>query len=167
MNRLEASFNPRIDPNGVGWISMQQERVINSAKLLGPEENIGEAMQIFNQGTNQAFLSILANYGWIVSLIMVATVIIFSAKLIIDAIKIRDLYGKLLIVGISSCFILQSIFNLLMNFNLGVQMNINIPFISYDGFYLIINIIALTFILSIYRRKDIILSSNNATMQEN
>ena len=46
MNRLEASFNPRIDPNGVGWISMQQERVINSAKLLGPEEIYDEKEKV-------------------------------------------------------------------------------------------------------------------------
>ena len=42
-----------------------------------------------------------------------------------------------------------------MNINMGVQTNVNIPFITYGGIFFIVNILSIALILSIYRRKDI------------
>lgn len=168
-NRIMTSFNPYNDPNGEGWIGVQQMKVVNYAKLFGPEdseENVKEVMDLFNQGTDQAFLSILSNYGWIISIILVATVIIFSIILIVDSTKIKDMYGKLIIIGISSSFILQSIFNILMNVNLGMRMNVNIPFISYGGLELVINIVTLGLVFSIYRRKDIVFDNKKIMIKQ-
>ena len=51
---------------------------------------------------------------------------------------------------------MQAIFNILMNFNIIPITNLNLPFISYGITSLIINMISIAFILSIYRRKDIL-----------
>lgn len=75
--------------------------------------------------------------------------------------KIKDNYGKFLIIGISSMFILQSIFNILINLNLWIDFSFNLPFVSYGGANLVINIMCLALILSIYRRKDIVIIENN------
>ena len=80
--------------------------------------------------------------------------------MIISAIKVKDIYGKLLVIGLSSMFIMQSIFNILMNLNLWIEADFNIPFVSYGGFNLIVNIMCLALILSIYRKKDIIINKN-------
>ena len=61
-------------------------------------------------------------------------------------------------------FILQSIFNILMNLNLGMEANFNLPFVSYGGSSLVINMISLAIILSVYRKKDIIVILNNKNM---
>ena len=42
-----------------------------------------------------------------------------------------------------------------MNINLGIQANINIPFVSYGGFYFMVNILSMALMFSVYRRKDI------------
>ena len=52
-------------------------------------------------------------------------------------------------------FILQSIFNILMNLNLWIESGFNLPFVSYGIGNLIMNLISLSIILSVYRRKDI------------
>ena len=70
--------------------------------------------------------------------------------------KIKDNYGKLLVIGISSMFILQSIFNILINLNLWIDFSFNLPFVSYGGVNLIVNIVSLALVLTIYRKKDII-----------
>ncbi len=165
MNRIIGSFYPEADPTGSGWQGMLQKQVINSAKLIGEadmelaiEDNLTKEdyLRIFDDGTNFAFISILAHYGWIISIGMVMTIILLNTKLIINSIKIKDEYGKLLIVGIATTFILQSIFNLLMNLNLGIKADFNIPLISYSGISLIINMMSLAVTFSVYRRKDII-----------
>ena len=83
----------------------------------------------------------------------------------INAMKIKDMTGKLIIVGISSLFILQSIFNLLMNFNVGMKSNFNIPFISYGNSNLLVNMLCLALVLSVYRKKDLIICTKKRVME--
>ena len=69
---------------------------------------------------------------------------------------LKEKYGKSLIIGIGSMFILQSIFNILMNLNLWMESNYNLPFVSDGGVNLIINLMCLSLVLSVYRKKDLI-----------
>lgn len=153
--RLKALTNPESDPQGFGWTAMNKKVILESAKSIGEATDKSGAIGLFEEGSNFAFISILANYGWVVAITMILVIILFSIKLIIDSIKVKDFYGKLLIIGISSMFILQSIFCILMNLNLGIESNFNIPFVSYGATNLIINMMSLALILSVYRRKDI------------
>lgn len=156
IDRVIATFNPESDPTTYGWLGINRKQIINSANIFGEAENMSNALNVFDEGTNYAFISILAHYGWIVSVGMVVAVIILSIKLIINSMKIKDTYGKLLIIGISSIFILQSLFNILMNLNWGIEADFNIPLVSYGGTNLMTNMISLALVFSIYRRKDIL-----------
>lgn len=156
INRIIANFYPEIDPDGSGWVSINQRLIINSAKLYGEADDMSNALYYFDEGTNYAFISILAHYGWIISFSIVAITILLAVKLIVNSIKIKDMYGKLLVISIASIFILQSVLNILMNLNLGIHSDFNLPLISYGGANLIINMMSLAVVLSVYRRKDII-----------
>lgn len=156
LNRLTASFNPEIDPQGSGWVGMRQKEVLNNAKMFGEAENIDQMFELFDEGTNYAFISILAHYGWIISIEMVIVVILLNLRLLMNITKVKDIYGKLIIVGISTVFILETICNLLMNLNLGIKADFNMPLVSYGGINMIVNMGLLALVLSIYRRKDII-----------
>ena len=155
-NRIIGSFLPETDPQGSGWLGINQNKIINTAKSFGKAENMSDALNLFEEGTNYAFISILANYGWVLAISMVTSVILLNIKLIINSIKIKDFYGKMLIIGFSSMFIIQILFNILMNLNVGLKININLPLVSYGGSGLIVNIAIISLILSIYRRKDIL-----------
>lgn len=158
-DRIMLSFQPEKEPRAGGWVGMNQKTILESANLFGEADDMSNALTMFDEGTNFAFISILAHYGWIVSVSMVIAIVAFSIKLMINAVKIKDMYGKLIIVGISSLFILQSVFNLLMNLNLGIKSNVNLPFISHGRTDLMMNMIALSLVLSVYRRKDILIYS--------
>lgn len=155
MNRILASFNPNLDPQGSGWVSVNQKVIIDSANLVGEANDMSNAINMFDEGTSHAFISVLAHYGWFVSIAMVLAIFALNIKLILNAVKIKDMYGKLLIIGIASLFILESTFNLLMNLNLGIQASFSIPLISYGRVNLIISIMSLALVMSIYRRKNI------------
>lgn len=164
--RLQVAIKPESDPEGAGWVAMNRKEIIESAKFFGEAENTSDAIDLFDEGTDSAFISILAHYGWSVSIAIVLVIIAFSIKLILNAIKIKDNYGKYIIIGISSMFILQSIFNILINMNMWLDFSLNLPFISYGGTNLVINIMCLALILSIYRRKDIMFIPNNYNKEE-
>ena len=65
-----------------------------------------------------------------------------------------------MIIGLSLLFILQSFATVLMNINMGIQSNVNLPFVTYGGVYFIVNIVNMAIILSVYRRKDVFMFEN-------
>jgi len=160
VDRFVAVYNPESQADCYGWIPLNRKIIINSAQTFGEADDTSNALEIFDEGTNYAFISILAHYGWVVSVVIVIAVLALSIELIINSIKIKEINGKLLIIGMSSMFILQSIFNILMNLNLIIDANFNLPFVSYGRLNLIVNMICLTLVLSIYRRKDILIRNN-------
>ncbi len=156
LNRIKVSFNPQADPYGSGWQAMERNKVIESAKMFGKtEETEASIISLFEVESNWAIISILANYGWGVALGMLLAIILLSVKLIVNAINIKEEYGKWLTIGISTMFILQSLFNVAMNLGFGIIANFNLPLVSYGLISLIMNMMSLALVLSVYRRKDI------------
>lgn len=160
LERIITTFHPETDPKGAGWLGINRKLIIESASMFGEAEDMSNALELFDEGTEYAFISILAHYGWIVAILLIITIILISVKLIINSIKVKDAYGKMLIIGISCLFIFQSVFNVLMNLNLWFEAGFELPFISYGGTGLIMNMVCLALVLSIYRRKDILISSD-------
>ena len=160
LERIVTTFYPETDPEGAGWLGINRKLIIESASMFGEAEDMSNALDLFDAGTQFAFISILAHYGWIVAILLIVTIILISIKLIINSIKVKDDYGKMLIIGISCLFIFQSVFNVLMNLNLWFESGFELPFVSYGGTGLIMNMACLALVLSIYRRKDILISSD-------
>ena len=161
LERIVTTFYPETDPEGAGWLGINRKLIIESASMFGEAEDMSNALDLFDAGTQFAFISILAHYGWIVAILLIVTIILISIKLIINSIKVKDAYGKMIIIGISCLFIFQSVFNVLMNLNLWFESGFELPFVSYGGTGLIMNMACLALVLSIYRRKDILISSDN------
>lgn len=164
LERIMVSFYPESDPAGAGWLGINRKLIIDSASIFGEAEDMSNALELFDEGTEYAFISILAHYGWIVAGLLVVTIIFISIKLIINSIKIKDTYGKMMIIGMACLFILQSVFNVLMNLNLWIEAGFELPFVSYGGTGFIMNMLCLALVLSIYRRKDILMHSHDETI---
>ena len=160
LEKIITTFYPETDPEGAGWLGINRKLIIESASMFGEAEDMSNALELFDEGTEFAFISILAHYGWIVAILLIVIIILISVKLIINSIKVKDAYGKMLIIGISCLFIFQSVFNVLMNLNLWFEAGFELPFVSYGGTGLIMNMVCLALVLSIYRRKDILTSSD-------
>ena len=160
VDRFVAVYNPESQVDGYGWITLNRKLIINSAQIIGETDDTSNALDQIDEDVNYAFISILAHYGWVVSIGIVIAVLALSIELIINSIRIKEINGKLLIIGMSSMFILQSIFNILMNLNLIIDANFNLPFVSYGRLNLIVNMMCLALVLAIYRRKDILIRNN-------
>lgn len=162
MQRLVLSFNPELDPQGSGYTGMLQKEILENSKLIGEADTniITTDDYIISKESNFTFIYLVGKIGIIGASILVLVIIFTSIKLIINAKIIKNMYGKILIIGLSSLYILQSVWNILMNINLGIQQNINLPFVSSGGQFFVINCLCMALILSVYRRKDINLDEN-------
>lgn len=156
--RIIYSFNPESDPQGGGYIGMLQKEILENAKIIGEAETrvISSDEYIISLESNYTFIYLLGKAGILIAGLLVFTIILTSIRLIFNAKNIKEEYGKLLIIGLSTLYILQSFATILMNINMGIQTNVNLPFVTYGGVYFVINLLNIAIILSIYRRKDII-----------
>lgn len=134
-----------------------KEDILNHAKLIGETE-----LEIFKnketiivEESNYTLLYLIGKTGIIISTILISIILLLSFSLIFSAKKVKEEYGKLLIIGLSTIFILEAIINILNNLISGFISNINLPFVTYGSIYLLINCVIFALILSIYRQKDI------------
>ena len=155
--RVTASFNPESDPNDSGYVGMLQKNILENSKLIGEAETelISSDEYIISRESNFTFIYLLGKTGILISGLLIFTIILTSIKLIINAKNVKEQYGKFLIVGLSTLYILQSFATILMNINMSIQTNVDLPFVTYGGIYFIVSILTIAVIFSIYRRKDI------------
>lgn len=155
--RVIGSLNPEADPNGIGYVGMLQKETLQKAKIIGEVENMSISIDdsILNIESCYTFIYIIGKCGLLFGGIIALIVILTSIKLILNAKNIKEEYGKFLIIGLSLLFILQSFTTVLMNINVGIQSNVNLPFVTYGGVYFIVNIVNMAIILSVYRRKNV------------
>lgn len=155
--RLICSFVPEMDPQGSGYTGMLQKEILENAKWIGEADTdiITNDNYIISLDSNYTFIYLIGKTGILASGILVLTILLISIKLILNAKTIKDPYGKMLIIGLSTLYISQSLASVLMNVNLGIKAGINLPIVSYGGVYFIVNMISIGILLSVYRRKDI------------
>lgn len=155
--RLIFSFKPEMDPQGSGYTGMLQKEILENAKWIGEADTdiITSDNYIISLDSNYTFIYLLGKTGILASGILVLTILLISTKLILNAKNIKDPYGKMLIIGLSTLYISQSLASVLMNINLGIKAGINLPIVSLGGVYFIVNMISIGIFLSVYRRKDI------------
>ncbi len=155
--RIKGFINPEADPDGSGYVQMLQRETVQKAKVFGEAENMSIPIDesILNTESNYTFIYLIGKCGVVVAGIVAVTVVLASIRLILNAKNIREQYGKYLVIGLSSLFILESFATIFMNVSLGIQLDVNLPFVTYGGVYFILNIVNIAIILSVYRRKDI------------
>ena len=162
-SELQSAYWVGIDTEGERNIDIERNEIFKSAKLLGEAylketyfDGYSTQIQNYFETTGKfSFLGILARYGWIASIGLVAILLLFNIKLFISAAKIKDIYGKLITIGIASLYFVQTVCNLAMNFGFIGVAEFNLPLISVGDTEFLMNILCMALFLSAYRRKDI------------
>lgn len=155
LDKFISVYNPEEYKEKEGWRALNRKEIIESAQKFGEAENMSDAIYLFDGFGNNEIISILTHFGWIPTVTLIIAVLAFSIKLVINSFKIKEKYGSLIILGIGCMFILQSIFNVLMNFNLLFDASFNLPFVTYGCGELVVNMMCLALIFAVYRKKDV------------
>jgi len=159
------SLKPESDPQNLGYVGMLQKEIIENSKLIGlADTSVILEENIVTEESNYTFIYLMGKLGILAVGILTIVIILMSIKLIVNAKLIKDMYGKIAIIGLGTLYIFQFTINILMNLNLGIQTNVNLPFVCEGGVFFIINCISVAFLLSIYRRRDIDLEMKNCEM---
>ena len=154
--RLEVYNDPWSDLRGKGWQTVQSYYALGSGGLLGL--GLGNSRQKFfylPEESNDYIFAIaceeLGFVGGVVILIIFALLIIRGYWL---ALHMRDRFGSLLVAGIITQIALQVFLNIAVVTNLIPVTGISLPFFSYGGTALIIQMAEMGVILAVTRQSE-------------
>ena len=152
-SRITSWRDPFSDPTDSGWQIIQSLYSIGSGGLLGL--GIGQSRQKYlylpeeyNDFIFSVFCEEMGYVGAILLLVLFALLIIRGYWLALHA---RDRYGALVITGITSLIAIQVFLNVAVVTNLVPNTGISLPFFSYGGTALWIQLAEMGIVLSISR----------------
>ncbi|EJR02774.1 FtsW/RodA/SpoVE family cell cycle protein [Bacillus cereus] len=151
LDRFLGYLNPERDAGGAGFMYVRLKEVMSSAGWFGTS---GDTKFIPDPDTDFVFASLTYYYGYVLALILVFVLSLFVTRIMVISYKINDRYGKLLLVGGMTLFVVQFIYNVGMILGLLPIASISLPFISYGVTPTVFHALLMGIVLSVYRRKD-------------
>ena len=142
-------------PNGYWYKNTQEHenKILSNLKWFGATDEQEELNE--TDSSHFRFLYILGKFGIIPATVLAVVIIFMCVRIVKNSKKIKDIYGKYLIIGLGTTYIMQSIIHILMNLKLWIRSDVNLHFVAEGSLYLLINCFTFAVILSVYRRKNI------------
>lgn len=154
-------LNGFLHPEQEGSIYWQLKRMMEEAGWFGQYlTNHDFSIPYTHTGmiTDMVFTTLTYGFGWLFSIMLTLVLAAFSVRMAWMTKKIRDPYGQLLIIGGLTFFTVPFVYNVLMSIGFLPLLDFSLPFISYGIMPTLLHAFVIGIILSVYRRKDLILS---------
>lgn len=154
--RIEAFIDPNADPLGSGYNALQAKVAIGSGGLLGKgflEGNQTQLRFIPEQWTDFIYCVIGEEFGFIGSVLIIAMFLIIFLRLLHMSKIVNDQFGNIAIIGIFTLLLIHFVINIGMNVGLTPVIGLPLPFLSYGGSSLLVNMILIGIVLNIYKHK--------------
>lgn len=151
--RLFGFLQPDRDAQGAGYLYLQISEAVRAAGWWGQGFAPGTGF-LPEIHTDLIFTYIVYSFGWLAGLLLVLLAAALVFRMIRVARCIKDGYGRLLVISMVSLLFVQFLWNILMCVGLAPLSGIGLPFVSFGGSMLVVNMLALGLVISVYRRKN-------------
>lgn len=153
VKRILAFMDIESDPTGTNWQALQSVYAIASGGMFG--RGLGQSRQKYlwlPEAQNDFIFSVLGEeLGFVGATSVIILFILFIYRGYKISITCKDMFGSLVAAGITSVFALQIIVNIAVVTASMPVTGMPLPFFSYGGTALFINLCAMGLILSISR----------------
>ena len=151
--RIKTWLDPFSDPKGEGWQTIQSFYAIASGGLFGLGLGQGKQKYLYLPEPHNDFIfSVLAEeLGFFGCILVILLFILFIWRGIIIAMRAQDNFGCLLAIGIVTMLGLQAIINLAVVVGLIPVTGVTLPFFSYGGTALMVNLASVGLLLNVSR----------------
>lgn len=158
LNRLIIFVNPEMDPMDTGYQIIQSKVAIGSGGLLG--KGYGEGSQVQNNflpthHTDFIFAVVGEELGLLGTGVVLALYLLLLLRAVRIALHAADMFGSLVVSGIVAMLLFQIFINIGMTVGVMPVTGITLPFFSYGGTSLLINMLAVGLILSVNIRSNL------------
>ncbi len=151
-------------PRGRGFQMVMADNWLSVSQLFGKTTQtvLGGTIEYTLPGISSELIiiNIIANFGWVVGLGLIAVVAFFIFRMIRTTSKIKYDYGFFLATGICAVLSAQLIISILINFGFFPLTGLALPFISYSRENYILSMAFVGLILSVWRRNNLVASNS-------
>lgn len=155
LSRLEAYLNPWEDPLGSGFQIIQSFLAFASGGIGGV--GLGQSTQklfYLPSSHNDFILAVIGEeLGLIGIMAVIALYVIFFICCIRMARRTEQPFEKLLITSLMLLIVLQAVFHMMVATGLVPTKGLPLPFVSYGGSSIVINLLAVGILIALDRRK--------------
>ena len=152
--RIKVWQDPFLDPQDGGFQPIQSMTSIGSGGLLGV--GLGNSRQKYaflpEEHNDYIFAIVCEELGMVGACVIIALFALLIIRGFWLALHARDRFGTLLIVGITSLTAFQTFFNIGVVTNFLPPTGISLPFFSYGGTALAIQLAEMGMVLSVSRQ---------------
>ena len=153
--RILAFLNPWEDPRGVGFQIIQSFLALGQGGLIGVGLGMSKQKLFYlpQAYTDFIFSIIGEELGFMGAMAVIAMFIYLIWQCAKVALKARDLFGQLLVLGIFSMIGIEAIVNVAVTIGAIPTKGLPLPFISYGGSSLICKLIGMGLILNVAKHR--------------
>lgn len=154
--RVLTMLDPQLDPLGKGYHIIQSIIAVGSGGIGGKGFMQGSQAQLNflpEQHTDFIFSVLTEEWGFVgggITLGLFAALIYLSLQVALNA---KDRFGQMIAAGIAIMFFWQAFINMAMVLGLFPVVGVPLPFVSYGGSALLMNMTALGILLNISMRR--------------
>ena len=156
--RIFTFLDPSRDPLGSGYHAIQSKIAVGSGGLIGKGFLHGTQTQLKflpEHHTDFIFSVVAEEWGFLGSGVLIFLYMMLITKIITVGFKAKDRFGALLCFGIAAYFTLHVFINISMAIGIFPVVGVPLPFISYGGSFMIINMICIGLVLNVAWRRFI------------
>lgn len=155
-DRIDIFLNPWADPYGKGFQSIQSFIAFGSGGITGVGLGEGKQKLFYLPEAHTDF--ILSVIGEELGLLGIGVVVAFFMLFLYCGVKIalraKDMYARYLALGLTFMVVLQAAVNMAVVMGLLPPKGLPLPFISYGGTSLMVNLAAVGVMLNIYIKQN-------------
>ncbi|MDP2365577.1 MAG: rod shape-determining protein RodA [Ignavibacteria bacterium] len=154
--RIQSFIDPNTDPLGAGYNTIQAKVAIGSGGLFGKgflQGNQTQLQYIPEQWTDFIYCVIGEEFGFIGSMIVLVLFLYLFLRILRIASTTKNEFLSLTIIGILSVYTIHYLINIGMVVGILPVIGIPLPFVSYGGSSLLVNMFMLGIIANVYRTR--------------
>jgi rod shape determining protein RodA len=156
-NRILTFLDPEKDPLGSGYHAIQSKIAVGSGGLYGKGFLKGTQTQLKflpEHHTDFIFSVIAEEWGFAGCALIIILYFLLVMKIVSIGLKTKDRFGAMLCFGIALFISLHVFINIAMTMGMFPVVGVPLPFISYGGSFMLINLCCIGIVLSISWRKS-------------
>ena len=152
--RILAFLDPYSDPQGKGFHIIQSLIAVSTGGITGTGLMEGKQKLFYlpEPHTDFIFSVISEELGLVGAVVIVALFAIFLWRGVRTALRTQDMFGRFLVVGITSMVVVQACINISVVLGLMPTKGIPLPFISYGGSSLFLTLASVGVLLNITKQ---------------
>ena len=155
--RIFTFLNPETDYLNSGYNILQSKIAIGSAGVYGKGFVQGTQTQLKflpEKHTDFVFAVFAEEFGFLLSATLIILYLIFLITPMIYSLYIKNMFNKIILIGVSSYFFFHLFINIGMVMGILPVVGVPLPLISYGGSNLLTSIVLISLVINIMLKKD-------------